>query len=55
MMEIGRFICAQELNITRIVASQRNTALLNAFIGKKMIDRTTKRRIPSKRSLRSKY
>ena len=50
MMEIGRELCAQELNITRIVASSRGTALMHGLVSRKLISKALKRSVPESRS-----
>ena len=50
MMQIGRELCAQELNITRIVASSRSTALMHGLVSRKLMAKALKRSVPENRT-----
>ena len=55
MLERGRELCAQELNITRLVASTRCSVIADSFIGESGVQRLKKRKISLAAVRKDKY
>ena len=56
MMEIGRELCAQELNITRLVASSRSSMLMHGLVSRRLIAKALKRSLPeTRKAMGAKY